>query len=142
MGQSLSELLDQQKKIVLSFSSLLLRERKAIAERKPTQIEQVAQDKLELLNQIQQQDNLLGSHPDRQLLLDDDDLNKKVQEVQSIIHDCQQENLTNGEALQRAQLSNNKLNNMLQQSRGKSGMTYTSSGQTKNITTLGTNIKA
>ncbi|MGF1763621.1 flagella synthesis protein FlgN [Aliivibrio kagoshimensis] len=142
MGLSLSELLEQQKRIVLSFSTLLVRERQAIAERKPQQIEQVAQEKLELLNQIQQQDNLLGSHPDRQLLLDDEVLNQQVKEVQSMMHDCQQENLTNGEALQRAQLSNNKLNNMLQQSRGKSGMTYTSSGQTKNITSLGTNIKA
>lgn len=142
MGQTLIELLEIQKNTALSLSSLLEREKFAIANRKSVEIEQLAQQKLGLLNQLQQTDHLLGTHPERQLLIDDDSLHSRVSEIKSIVHDCQQENVSNGEALQRAQLSYNKLNNLLQQSRGKSGMTYTSEGQAQNITTLGTNVKA
>lgn len=63
-------------------------------------------------------------------------------QIRSIIHDCQQANLVNGEALARAQVSFNKLNNLMQQSHGKIGMTYNATGQTHTVSTLGTNLKA
>ncbi len=75
-------------------------------------------------------------------LTNDPELSPLVDQIRSIVHDCQQANAVNGEALQRAQLSFNKLNNLMQQTQGKLGMTYTAEGQTKNVTTLGTNIKA
>ncbi|MDD9180197.1 MULTISPECIES: flagella synthesis protein FlgN [Aliivibrio] len=142
MAQTLTELLDLQRSVALSLSTVLHREKHAIASRKPAEMEGIAHDKLGLLNQLRQYDQLLGSHAERQLLSEDNALTEKVTEIKSIIHDCKEENAVNGEALQRAQLSFNKLNNLMQQSRGKNGMTYTAEGQTRNITTLGTNVKA
>lgn len=142
MAQTLTELLNLQRSVALSLSTVLSREKYAIVSRKSADMESIAHDKLGLLNQLRQYDQLLGSHTERELLSEDSALNEKVTEIKSIIHDCKQENEINGEALQRAQLSFNKLNNLMQQSRGKNGMTYTAEGQTRNITTLGTNIKA
>jgi flagella synthesis protein FlgN len=142
MAQTLTELLNLQRSVALSLSTVLSREKYAIASRKSADMESIAHDKLGLLNQLRQYDQLLGSHTERELLSEDSALNEKVTEIKSIIHDCKQENEINGEALQRAQLSFNKLNNLMQQSRGKNGMAYTAEGQTRNITTLGTNIKA
>ena len=69
-------------------------------------------------------------------------MSAKVATLRELADDCQSTNEVNGEALMRAQLSFHKLNNLLQQSRGKHQMTYTSEGMTQNTRTLGTDLKA
>lgn len=138
----LTDLVDFQIDNARSLSELLDNEKVAITKRVSKDIEQLAKDKLTLLNQLQQTDQRIATHPDINQLSEDKELKEKVALIQSIMHDCQQANEVNGEALQRAQLSFNKLNNMMQESRGKIGMTYNAGGQTKTFTTLGTNIKA
>ncbi|PWI35135.1 molecular chaperone [Vibrio albus] len=138
----LTDLIDFQIENARSLSELLSNEKVAIAKRISKDIEQLAKDKLTLLNQLQQTDQRIAVHPDVNLLSEEGPLKEKIALIQSIMHDCQQANDVNGQALQRAQLSFNKLNNMMQESRGKIGMTYNAGGQTKTFTTLGTNIKA
>ncbi len=138
----LADLIDFQIKNARSLSELLEKEKVAIVKRVSKEIEQLAKDKLTLLEQLQQTDQRIATHPDISLLTEDELLKEKVSLIRSIMHDCRQVNEINGEALQRAKLSFNKLNNMMQASRGKMGMTYDAGGKTKNITTLGTNIKA
>jgi flagella synthesis protein FlgN len=138
----LTDLIDFQIENARSLSELLSNEKVAITKRISKDIEQLAKDKLTLLNQLQQTDQRIAAHPDVNLLSEEGPLKEKIALIQSIMHDCQQANDVNGQALQRAQLSFNKLNNMMQESRGKIGMTYNAGGQTKTFTTLGTNIKA
>ncbi|MDA0120859.1 flagella synthesis protein FlgN [Vibrio sp. T11.5] len=138
----LSSLVEFQLKSATDLSLLLEKEKVAIASRVAKDIEQLAKEKLTLINQLQQTDQRIGQHPDVATLSTDPELSPLVEQIRSIVHDCQQANAINGEALQRAQLSFNKLNNLMQQTQGKLGMTYTAEGQTKNVTTLGTNIKA
>lgn len=95
-----------------------------------------------LIGRLQQTDQRIASHPHVNQLTEDAYLKETVANIQSIILDCQQMNQINGEALNRAQSSFNKLNNMLQHSHGKIGMTYNAGGKTHTISTLGTNIKA
>jgi flagella synthesis protein FlgN len=139
---ALSSLVEFQLKSATDLSLLLEKEKAAIASRVAKEIEQLAKEKLTLINQLQQTDQRISQHPDVAILTNDPELSPLVDQIRSIIHDCQQTNAVNGEALQRAQLSFNKLNNLMQQTQGKLGMTYTAEGQTKNVTTLGTNIKA
>ena len=102
----------------------------------------IAKQKITLIEQLQTTDDRIRRHPDVDTLTTDPELSPLVEQIRTIVSQCQQANDINGQALQRAQLSFNKLNNLMKQSQGKLGMTYTSEGQTKNITTLGTNIKA
>ena len=139
---ALSSLVEFQLKSATDLSLLLEKEKAAIATRVAKDIEQLAKEKLTLINQLQQTDQRISQHPDVATLTNDPELSPLVDQIRSIVHDCQQVNAVNGEALQRAQLSFNKLNNLMQQTQGKLGMTYTAEGQTKNVTTLGTNIKA
>ncbi|MCC2523298.1 flagella synthesis protein FlgN [Vibrio coralliilyticus] len=139
---ALSSLVEFQLKSATDLSLLLEKEKAAIASRVAKEIEQLAKEKLTLINQLQQTDQRISQHPDVATLTNDPELSPLVDQIRSIVHDCQQANVVNGEALQRAQLSFNKLNNLMQQTQGKLGMTYTAEGQTKNVTTLGTNIKA
>ncbi|OXX74195.1 molecular chaperone [Vibrio sp. V19_P1S1T109] len=138
----LKDLVDFQLKNALELSSLLEQEKLAITSRSSSEIEAIAKQKMTLVGQLQQTDLRIAKHPHAVSLAEDVLLSQIVDQIRSIVHDCQQANLVNGEALQRAQLSFNKLNNLMQQSHGKIGMTYNAGGQTHTVSTLGTNIKA
>lgn len=139
---ALKGLVEFQRQSAQALFSLLEEELIAITNRVSTHIEQLAQQKVTLINNLQSTDERIARHPEVNTLNTDPELKALIQEIQSIIHNCQRLNQVNGEALQRAQLSFNKLNNLMQQSHGKIGMTYTSDGQTHTVSTLGTNIKA
>lgn len=138
----LLDLINYQLENVENLATLLESEKLAIVERSSKKIEALAKDKLTLINQLNQTDQRIASHQDIHLLKEDEGFKQKVDSIRSMIHDCQQANEVNGEALQRAQMSYRKLDNLMQQSRGKIGMTYTAGGQTSSVSTLGTNIKA
>ncbi|MCK6262636.1 flagellar export chaperone FlgN [Vibrio sp. ZSDE26] len=139
---ALASLVEFQLKNANDLSALLSQEKVAITQRVSSDIERLAKEKVILIDQLQTTDQRISTHPDVSSLTEDGNLKQSVDQIKSIIHDCQEANLVNGEALQRAQLSYNKLNNMMQQSHGKIGMTYNAGGQTHTLSTLGTNIKA
>ncbi len=139
---ALQGLVEFQLKSAEELSLLLEKEKLAITSRNSKDIEQLAKQKITLIEQLKVTDDRISRHPDVASLTTDPELSPLVTQIRTIIADCQQANAVNGEALQRAQLSFNKLNNLMQQSQGKLGMTYTAEGQTKNVTTLGTNLKA
>ncbi|WP_413110734.1 flagella synthesis protein FlgN [Thaumasiovibrio sp. DFM-14] len=138
----LISLLEQQHQLLIDFSRILDAEKSAIATRQSSNIEQLAQQKQAKLHQIQQQDAIIGRHPERQQLNTDPALVDKVKTLQHLLQQCHAGNEVNGDALQRAQLSYHKLNNLFLQARGKSQMGYNSEGAATNIRSLGTNIKA
>lgn len=135
-------LIEFQLKNAQELTEVLEQERAAIANRVSKDIEAIAKKKIVLIEQLQTTDERLRRHPEVDSLSSDPELSPLVDQIRALVSDCQQANEVNGQALQRAQLSFNKLNNLMQQSQGKLGMTYTAEGQTKNVTTLGTNIKA
>lgn len=135
-------LIEFQLKNAQDLTDVLEQERAAIANRVSKDIEAIAKKKIVLIEQLQTTDERLRRHPEVDSLSSDPELSPLVDQIRALVSDCQQANEVNGQALQRAQLSFNKLNNLMQQSQGKLGMTYTAEGQTKNVTTLGTNIKA
>ncbi|EEX93002.1 hypothetical protein VIOR3934_18405 [Vibrio orientalis CIP 102891 = ATCC 33934] len=139
---ALHGLVEFQLKNALELSDVLEQEKHAITSRQSKNIEQIATKKVTLIEQLQVTDDRIRRHPDVESLTSDPELSPLVEQIRELISQCQQANEVNGQALQRAQLSYNKLNNLMKQSQGKLGMTYTAEGQTKNVTTLGTNIKA
>lgn len=142
MSTSIEQLLEQQQVNLTSLTALLAQEQKAIVERKSEQILECAQKKSSLIDSIKLVDHQLSVHPEQTRLAEGGDLAQKVSALRALADDCQSTNEVNGEALMRAQLSFHKLNNLLQQSRGKHQMTYTSEGMTQNTRTLGTDLKA
>ncbi|KII80489.1 flagella synthesis protein FlgN [Vibrio renipiscarius] len=139
---ALQGLVEFQHRNAYDLSELLKKEQQAIAQRISKDIEALARQKSTLILQLQQTDERIGRHPDVESLKTDPELSQIVANIHQLIAQCQHTNTINGEALQRAQLSFHKLNNLMKQSQGKIGMTYTAEGQTRNISTLGTNLKA
>ncbi|CAK4069027.1 flagellar export chaperone FlgN [Vibrio sp. MarTm2] len=139
---ALQGLVEFQLKNAEELSQLLGKEKVAITNRISKDIERIAKQKITLIEQLRSTDERIAKHPDVESLSTNPELSPLVEKIRQTITECQQANAINGEALQRAQLSFNKLNNLMQQSQGKLGMTYTAEGQTRNVSTLGTNIKA
>ncbi|MDV6254394.1 flagella synthesis protein FlgN [Vibrio sp. EA2] len=139
---ALVDLVNFQLENAKALSVVLRQETQAIAARVSADIETIAKQKMTLIDQLKTTDQRIASHPHVNQLTEDEHLSQVVNQIQSLVIDCQQVNLMNGESLNRAQLSFTKLNNMLQRTHGKNGMTYNAGGQTHTISTLGTNIKA
>lgn len=139
---ALKGLVEFQLKNANELSELLQKEQTAIAQRVAKDIEAIALQKSTLVTQLQTTDERIRRHPDVESLKVDANLQPMVEQIRIIISHCQQLNEINGQSLQRAQLSFNQLNNLMKQSQGKTGMTYTAKGHTNNISTLGTNLKA
>ncbi|CAE6921579.1 FlgN protein [Vibrio sp. B1FIG11] len=139
---ALVDLVNFQLENAKALSGVLRQETQAISARVSAEIEKLAKEKMTLIGQLRTTDQRIASHPHVNQLTEDESLSQVVAQVQSIILDCQQVNQMNGESLNRAQSSFNKLNNMLQRTHGKVGMTYNAGGKTHTISTLGTNIKA
>ncbi|EIC9816206.1 flagellar export chaperone FlgN [Vibrio alginolyticus] len=139
---ALVDLVNFQLENAKALSAVLRQETQAITARVSTEIENIAKQKMTLIDQLRTTDQRIASHPHVNQLTEDEYLSQVVAQIQSIVLDCQQVNQVNGESLSRAQLSFNKLNNMLQRTHGKVGMTYNAGGKTHTISTLGTNIKA
>ncbi len=139
---ALVDLVNFQLENAKALSAILRKETQAITARVSAEIETIAKQKMTLIDQLRTTDQRIASHPHVNQLTEDESLSQVVAQIQSIVLDCQQVNQLNGESLSRAQLSFNKLNNMLQHTHGKVGMTYNAGGKTHTISTLGTNIKA
>mgnify|MGYP006256185421 CR=1 FL=1 len=139
---ALVDLVNFQLENAKALSQVLQQETRAIASRVSADIEKVAKEKMTLIDQLRTTDQRIASHPHVNQLTEDEQLSQTVKQIQSIVLDCQQVNHVNGESLNRAQSSYNKLNNMLQRTNGKVGLTYNAGGKTHTISTLGTNIKA
>lgn len=139
---ALVDLVNFQLENAKALSGVLRQETQAITARVSIEIEKLAKEKMTLIGQLRITDQRIASHPHVNQLTEDENLSQLVAQIQSIVLDCQQVNQMNGESLNRAQLSFNKLNNMLQHTHGKIGMTYNAGGKTHTISTLGTNIKA
>ncbi|RQW63987.1 flagella synthesis protein FlgN [Vibrio viridaestus] len=139
---ALQDLLDFQLKSAQELLALLDEEKVAITKRVSADIESLAHQKVKLVEQLNSTDQRIAKHPNVKSLTEDEESSKIVSTIQQIIAECQRANEINGQALERAQISFHKLKNLMQQSQGKVGMTYSSDGKTKNISTLGTNLKA
>jgi flagella synthesis protein FlgN len=139
---ALNDLLEFQVKNTRDLLEVLQLEQHAITARNSAEIESIAQKKSQLVTQIQTTDQRIAAHPDLEQLSQSDAFDAQVTTVRNIMQECQTVNQLNGEALQRANVSYTKLNNLLQQSHGKIGMTYNSGGLTHTSSTLGTKVKA
>ncbi|KLV11030.1 flagellar protein FlgN [Photobacterium ganghwense] len=139
---SIQQLIVQQQENVRRLLENLKAEQQAIVSRHSQHIADCAKQKLAIIDNIKLVDYQLGHHAETPLLKTDEQLITAVAAIQAGIAECNTLNEVNGEALLRAQRTFHKLNNLLQQSRGKHQMTYNSEGQATNTRTLGTDLIA
>lgn len=139
---TIQQLVAEQQNNLHSLLDVLKQEQQAIAGRNSQLIGDYAKAKSTLIDKIKLTDYQLSSHTDSTSLSSDEVLINQVNTMRMTLNECNTLNEINGEGLIRAQRTFHKLNNMLQQSRGKQQMTYNSEGQAINTNTLGTDLIA
>jgi flagella synthesis protein FlgN len=134
-------LLTQQQEHLEVLLLLLKQELQAISLRDINELESNSADKLQQLEQIQQLDQQIASHPQLLQLKADPQLIKHVQHIDSVLHLCKEQNEINRLTLEQSQITIERFKHELLQQRGKSGLTYNAKGKPA-LDSIGKGIKA
>jgi flagella synthesis protein FlgN len=134
-------LLIQQQEHLNVLLLLLKDELNAISNRDVTALEQNSEAKLKCLEQVQQTDQAVASHPDLPQLKTVPELVTLVQQVDATLQQCKEQNEVNRLTLEQSQLVIERFKHELLQQRGKAGLTYNSRGKPA-LDSVGKGIKA
>ena len=135
-------LLNQQYSTLTSLKLLILEEKQALTVQDADKILNLARDKVQLLNDMQQTDKLLANHPNQSLLSTEPALVEKVAETRNALAECKELNHQNASLIELNIASLNRFAQALQVSRNSSSLTYNDKGKTSTISTLGNDFKA
>ena len=86
----------------------------------------ISRQKVDVLNQIRQIDQAMGSHPEVARLKGD--LQEERRKISQLLEECQNQNAVNGRLIEMQLASNRRLSSMLSKLRDRSSMTYDKSG--------------
>jgi flagella synthesis protein FlgN len=138
----LLKLVSFQLGILTTLKSLISEESQALRDRDADRLMALAKDKLQCLNDLKANDEILASRPDNQLLNSEPDLIKKVNQTKSLLKECQDVNSQNASLIELNIASLNRFSQALQASRNASSLTYNDKGKTSTISSLGEGYKA
>ena len=136
----LPELLEHQNLLLDSLLTLLEEEFNFLKQRQVSELPEIAHNKQQLLEQIQQQDQQISQHPNRDALKDELSPLKELL-VEKLRH-CQEKNEVNGKLIELNLAANRRLGSVLTQLRDRNSMTYDNKGSTRASGGSNLNLKA
>ncbi len=124
-----------------SLTALMDEELKVIAKRDGDALKACSQEKAKLIRDISQRDNALKRFDLKQLRTEDREIHDSISAIETILAECQEKNEVNAKAALQAQLSVQKVKDILIGL--KPASTYSSSGTASSEgSRLGPNLKA
>ncbi|QBF81771.1 flagellar protein FlgN [Shewanella maritima] len=138
----IANLLSLQHATLTSLRTIISAEKEALIAQDADQLLKLAQQKQQCLTSLQEQDKTLATHPDKQMLVDEQVLAQRVTDAKALLDECKQLNSENAQLIELSMASLNRFSQALHASRNSSSMTYTDKGKTSTISTLGSNFKA
>jgi flagellar biosynthesis protein FlgN len=140
-SSKVDELLNLQITELAKLQTLLSHELDILKNRELAILEEKSKEKEQVLSNINQLDQAISQHSSLKELQTDPDFSEKTKQIIKLLHDCKQQNETNGQIISNSQVSINRFKGMLQQSIANNSMTYDDKGKTNiNINSIG--IKA
>ena len=136
----LPELLERQNLLLDSLLTLLEEEFNLLKQRQVSELPEIANQKQQLLEQLQQQDHQISQHPDRDALKDE--LSPLKEMLVEKLRDCQEKNEVNGKLIELNLAANRRLGSVLTQLRDRNSMTYDSKGSARAFGGSNLNLKA
>jgi flagella synthesis protein FlgN len=134
-------LLTKQQEHLEVLLLLLKQELSAISNRDITALEENSAVKLQRLEQIQQLDQQIASHPQLPQLKTAHPLISQIRSIDNVLLLCKEQNEINRLTLEQSQLKIERFKHELLQQRGKSGLTYNAKGK-PSLDSVGKGIKA
>ena len=122
----LEDLVARQQELLRLMLKLLKAELELLKNRKAESLPAISRQKVDVLNQIRQIDQAMGSHPEVARLKGD--LQEERRKISQLLEECQNQNAVNGRLIEMQLASNRRLSSMLSKLRDRSSMTYDKSG--------------
>lgn len=122
----LEDLVARQQELLSLMLKLLKDELELLKNRKAESLPAISRQKVDVLNQIRQIDQAMGSHPEVARLKGD--LQEERRKISQLLEECQNQNAVNGRLIEMQLASNRRLSSMLSKLRDRSSMTYDKSG--------------
>ena len=122
----LEDLVARQQELLRLMLKLLKDELEVLKNRKAESLPAISRQKVDVLNQIRQIDQAMGSHPEVARLKGD--LQEQRRKISQLLEECQNQNAVNGRLIEMQLASNRRLSSMLSKLRDRSSMTYDKSG--------------
>ena len=122
----LEDLVARQQEFLRLMLKLLKDELELLKNRKAESLPAISRQKVDVLNQIRQIDQAMGSHPEVARLKGD--LQEERRKISQLLEECQNQNAVNGRLIEMQLASNRRLSSMLSKLRDRSSMTYDKSG--------------
>ena len=116
----------RQQELLRLMLKLLKDELELLKNRKAESLPAISRQKVDVLNQIRQIDQAMGSHPEVARLKGD--LQEERRKISQLLEECQNQNAVNGRLIEMQLASNRRLSSMLSKLRDRSSMTYDKSG--------------
>jgi len=138
---SLTSLLTRQQEHLSVLFSLLQLELKAISQRDVQALEQNTQQKMTLLDTVQQLDLQIANHSELARAKQTSEFREHMSAVDALLAQCKEQNEVNRLAVEQSQLVIERYKHELLQQRGKSGLTYNAKGKPA-LDSHGKSIKA
>jgi flagella synthesis protein FlgN len=112
-----------------ALEAILLLEKETLQQHDPRALDQVTQQKNQLLLAIKELDGQIGTS--QQFLQDKKAglFKQELNDIESALKRCQQQNQINGVIIQQSQLSVERMKTSLLESRTKTGLTYNNKGK-------------
>jgi len=124
-----NELLQEMADSLDTLALLQQRELNAIVDRQHASVNAITEAKEKALARINQLDQQLAEHPDKEQLKDDPDLAEAVAAIKSTLSDVQHQSQVNEQVVQSTLNSIEQLKQTILQSARKDSLTYDSKGK-------------
>jgi len=138
---SLLTLLNQQQAQLNALLLLLQQELDVLSSRDIDVLDELTQQKAQLLNQITDIDAAISQQPELESLVETEWFSTQVIALNALLEACKSQTHVNQHVLEHSQLTLDRLKNELLASKGKSGLTYTNKGKPA-VENKGSGIKA
>ena len=122
----LEDLVARQQELLRLMLKLLKDELELLKNRKAESLPAISRQKVDVLNQIRQIDQAMGSHPEVARLKGD--LQEERRKISQLLEECQNQNAVNGRLIEMQLASNRRLSSMLSKLRDRYSMAYDNSG--------------
>ncbi|WP_417437132.1 flagellar export chaperone FlgN [Idiomarina abyssalis] len=124
-----NELLQEMADSLDTLALLQQRELNAIVDRQHADVNAITEAKEKALARVNQLDQQLAEHPDKEQLKDDPDLAEAVAAIKSTLSDVQHQSQVNEQVVQSTLNSIDQLKQTILQSARKDSLTYDSKGK-------------
>ncbi|WP_133407584.1 flagella synthesis protein FlgN [Parashewanella tropica] len=138
----IAAILEQQLGLLTHLKQLIIDESEALSSQGGDRLLEIAKQKNECLNQLQQNNDTLGQPDTVEIIKSSEELLQKSEQGKQLLSECKSLNQHNSELIEKNIASFNRLSQALQASKNSSSLTYDDKGHTSTMSSMNKSIEA